>query len=100
MLVRAAQLVEWLAPEVSRPCSDLPSAHIAEGEWRAQFSGDILKGFGGSQSTNPEGRNNHYRKYQLSIAKSAYNQAEFVTLFVRGSDGQWSVGVARFKRLR
>jgi hypothetical protein len=37
---------------------------------------------------------------QLSIAKSAYNQAEFVTLFVRGSDGQWSVGVARFKRVR
>ena len=36
---------------------------------------------------------------QLSIAKSAYNQAEFVTLFVRGSDGQWSVGVARFKRV-
>jgi hypothetical protein len=28
------------------------------------------------------------------------NQAEFVTLFVRGSDGQWSVGVARFKRVR
>ena len=37
---------------------------------------------------------------QLSTAKSAYNQAEFVTLFVRGSDGQWSVGVARFKRVR
>jgi hypothetical protein len=37
---------------------------------------------------------------QLSIAKSAYSQAEFVTLFVRGSDGQWSVGVARFKRVR